>query len=90
MTTLQKHSCNWDLYLPKVLFGYRCGIQTSTKFSPFMVLIGHTHRLKANNQFCMLTQTLDEDMNINQLTIQMISKTQLIYELHKSILSNNA
>lgn len=55
-----------------------------------MVLIGHTHRLKANNQFCMLTQTLDEDMNIDQLIIQMILKTQLIYELHKSKLSNNA
>jgi hypothetical protein len=55
-----------------------------------MVLTKHTPKLKANNQLCMLTQTLDENMNINQLTIQMILKTQLIYELHKSILNNNA
>jgi len=28
---------NWDLQLPWFLFGYRCGVQASTKFSPFMV-----------------------------------------------------
>jgi len=30
----------WDQQLAKILFGYRCGIQSSTKFSPFMVLTG--------------------------------------------------
>jgi hypothetical protein len=32
----------WDEQLAKVLFGYRCGIQSSTKFSPFMILTGRT------------------------------------------------
>jgi transposase InsO family protein len=31
----------WDEHLAKVLFGYRCGIQSSTKFSPYMILIEH-------------------------------------------------
>ncbi len=31
---------NWDLQLPRILFGYRCGVQAGTKFFPFMVLIG--------------------------------------------------
>jgi len=30
----------WDQQLAKVLFGYRCGIQMSMKFSPFMILTG--------------------------------------------------
>jgi hypothetical protein len=55
-----------------------------------MVLIGHTPRIKVNNKLCMLIQTFDEEMNVEQLTKQMISKMQLISELHKSILSNNA
>jgi hypothetical protein len=32
----------WDEHLVKVLFGYRCGVQASTKFSPFMVLTGRS------------------------------------------------
>ncbi len=55
-----------------------------------MLLIGWTPRLKANNQFCMLTQTFDEDMNVEQLTKQIIAKMQLISNLHMLILCNNA
>jgi hypothetical protein len=39
----------WDQQLAKVLFGYRCGIQTSTKFSPFMILTSQTPCLRADN-----------------------------------------
>jgi hypothetical protein len=38
-TNLANVDC-WDEHLAKVLFGYKCGVQVSTKFSPFMVLIG--------------------------------------------------
>jgi len=75
MSTFHKNVTNWDVQLPRVLFGYKCGIQTSTRFSPFMVLIKHIPRLKADNQLCMLTQTFNEDMNFRQLTKQMISKS---------------
>jgi len=39
----------WDEQMAKVLFGYRCGIQASTKFSLFMILTGRTPRLRADN-----------------------------------------
>jgi hypothetical protein len=38
----------------------------------------------------MLTQTFDEDMNVEQLTKQIIAKMQLISKLHMLILCNNA
>jgi hypothetical protein len=47
-TTPANMDC-WDQQLAKVLFGYRCGIQASTKFSPFMILAGQTPRLRADN-----------------------------------------
>jgi hypothetical protein len=39
-----------------------------------MVLVGRTPRLKVDDQLCMLTQTFDEEMNVEQLPKQMISK----------------
>jgi hypothetical protein len=42
MSIFQKNASNWDLQLLKVLFGFKCGIQASTKFSPFMVLTGYS------------------------------------------------
>ncbi len=49
LTTTPTNMDFWDEKLAKVLFGYRCGIQTSTKFSPFMILTGRTPRLRADN-----------------------------------------
>jgi hypothetical protein len=44
----------WDEQLAKVMFGYRCGIQTSAKFSPFMILIGHTpHALRLTTTYIL-------------------------------------
>ncbi len=57
-----------------MFFGYRCGIQTNIKFFPLVVLIGRTPRLKVDDQLCMLTQTFDEEMNVEQSIEQMISK----------------
>jgi len=47
-TTPENADC-WDEQLAKVMFGYRCGIQTGIKFSPFMILTGRTPRLKVDN-----------------------------------------
>ncbi len=35
--------------LPRIFFGYRCGIQANTKYSPFMVLTGRTPRFTIDN-----------------------------------------
>jgi hypothetical protein len=53
-TALANNDC-WDEQLAKVLFGYQCGIQASTKFSPFMILTGRTPRLRADNYLQALT-----------------------------------
>jgi hypothetical protein len=56
----------WDEHLAKVLFGYRCGTQASTKFSLFMILTGRTPRLRADNYLQALTVKIDdgEDMEV--------------------------
>jgi hypothetical protein len=50
----------WDEHLAKVLFGYRCGVQASTKFSPFMILNGRSSRLRADNYLNALTDVIDD------------------------------
>jgi hypothetical protein len=57
----------WDEHLAKVLFGYRCGVQASTKFSPFMVLTGRSPRLRANNYLSALTGVIDDGIGVEQI-----------------------
>jgi hypothetical protein len=54
----------WDEHLAKVLFGYRCGVQASTKFSPFMVLTGRSPRLIADNYLSALTSVVDDGVDV--------------------------
>jgi hypothetical protein len=54
----------WDEHLAKVLFGYRCGVQSSTKFSPFMVLTGRSPRLRADNCLSALTGIVDDGVGV--------------------------
>ncbi len=54
----------WDEQLAKVMFGYRCGIQANTKFSPFMIVISHTPHLKANNYLHSLTDVTNDNVVI--------------------------
>jgi hypothetical protein len=49
LSTTPKNADCWDEQLAKVMFGYRCGIQTGIKFSPFMILTGRTPRLRVDN-----------------------------------------
>jgi hypothetical protein len=32
----------WDVQVPRILFGYRCGIQTNIKYSPYMIITKRT------------------------------------------------
>jgi hypothetical protein len=57
----------WDEHLAKVLFGYRCGIQASTKFSPFMILTGRTPHLRADNHLQALTAETDDGDGIKEV-----------------------
>jgi len=51
---------DWDLLLPRILFGYQCGIQAKTKYSPFMVLIGCMPRLTIDNSLSGLHDVFNE------------------------------
>jgi hypothetical protein len=53
----------WDEQLAKVMFGYRCGIQSSTRFSPFMILTERTPRLRADNYLHSLIAEVDDTAN---------------------------
>jgi hypothetical protein len=72
-TTLANTEC-WDEQLAKVLFGYRCGIQASTKFSPFMILTGRTPRLRADNYLQTLIAETDEGGSTEDVAAQFSGK----------------
>jgi hypothetical protein len=78
----------WDQQLAKVLFGYRCGIQTSTKFSSFMILTGRTPRLRADNYLQALTAEIDDGVNTEAAAAQFLQKVELIANIHDNVLLN--
>jgi hypothetical protein len=78
----------WDVHLAKVLFGYRCGVQSSTKFSPFMVMTGRSPRLRADNHLDALTGVVDDGVGIEQIAAHFLKKVELIASIHKDVLLN--
>jgi hypothetical protein len=62
----------WDEQLAKVMFGYQCGIQSSTKFSPFMILTGRTPRLRADNYLHSLTAEVDDTADVETTAEQFM------------------
>jgi len=78
----------WDQQLAKVLFGYRCGIQTNTKFSPFMILTGQTPRLRADNYLQALIAKVDDGVDMETVVAQFLQKVELIVSIHNNVLLN--
>jgi hypothetical protein len=78
----------WDEHLAKIMFGYRCGIQASTRFSPFMILIGRTPRLRVDNYLHALTAETDASADVEVTTAQFLQKMELIASIHKNVLLN--
>jgi hypothetical protein len=78
----------WDEHLAKVLFGYRCGVEASTKFSPFMILTGRSPRLRADNYLNALTDVIDDGADVEVATAQFLEKVRLIASIHESVLLN--
>jgi hypothetical protein len=65
---------DWDSIPPRIFFGYRCGIQASTKYSPFMVFIGCTPNLTIDNNLSGLCDVFDEHASPEVMANQMILK----------------
>ncbi len=78
----------WDEQLAKVMFGYRCGIQASTKFSPFMILNGRTPHFRANNYLHSLIAMVDDIVDVETIVEQFLQKMKLIGSIHENVLFN--
>jgi hypothetical protein len=78
----------WDEHLAKVFFGYRCGVQASTKFSPYMILTGRSPRLRADNYLNTLTDVIDDSSNVEDTTVLFLEKVKLIASIHEDVLLN--
>ncbi len=78
----------WDDHLTKILFGYRCGIQASTRFSPFMILTGRTPRLRADNYLHALTTETNVGAKVEVAVAQSLQKMGLITSIHENVLLN--
>jgi hypothetical protein len=78
----------WDEHLAKVLFGYRCGVQASMKFSPYMILTGRSPRLKADNYLNTLTDVIDDSSNVEDTAVRFLEKVKLIASIHEDVLLN--
>jgi len=70
------------------MFGYRCGIQSSTKFSPFMILTGRTPRLRIDNYLHSLTAEVDDTTDVETTAEQFMQKVRLIANIHENVLLN--
>ncbi len=78
----------WDEHLAKVLFGYRCGVQASTRFSQFMILTSRSPRLRADNSLNALTDAVDVEVGVEHVAAQFLEKVRLIASIHESVLLN--
>ncbi len=78
----------WDVQVLRILFWYQCGIQSSTKFSPYMIFHSKTPRLTIEKNLSTLTKTIDDEIDTNTMVICMIKKMELIAQLHESLLEN--
>jgi hypothetical protein len=78
----------WDEQPAKVMFGYRCGIHASTKFSPFMIVTGHTPHLKADNYLHSLIVMIDYNVDVEVVAAQFLQKMKLIASIHENVLFN--
>jgi hypothetical protein len=58
----------------KVMFGYRCEIQASTKFSPFMIMTTRTPCLKVDNYLHFLTTVVDDNVDVEIVLAQFYKR----------------
>jgi hypothetical protein len=78
----------WDDHLAKIMFGYRCGIQASTRFSPFMILIGRTPHLRADNYLHALTTETNVGAEVEVVVAHFLQKMEFIASIHENVLLN--
>ncbi len=70
------------------MFGYKCEVQASIKFSPFMIMTGCTPRLRADNYLHSLTTMIDDTIDAETVVAQFFQKMKLITSIHENVLLN--
>jgi hypothetical protein len=88
LSTTPKNIDYWDEQLAKVMFGYICEIQASTKFFPFMIMTSHTPRLRADNYLHSLIVVIDDNVDVEITAAQFLQKMKLIASIHENVLLN--
>jgi hypothetical protein len=58
------------------------------KFSPFMILIRRTPRLKVDNYLHSLTTEVDDTADVETTAEQFMQKVKLIASIHENVLIN--
>ncbi len=86
LSTTLKHVDCWDEQLTKVMFGYSCGIQASTRFFPFVILIGQTLRLKTDNYLQSTIAVMDDIANVKTIAEQFSKKMKLVANIHENVM----
>jgi hypothetical protein len=76
----------WDEQVAKVMFGYRCGIHASTKFSLFMIMIGCTPHLRVDNYQHSLANAIDDTLDAEIPATQFLQKMKLIANIHENVI----
>jgi hypothetical protein len=78
----------WDEQLAKIMFRYKCVIQANTKFSPFMIMIGHTPCLKVDNYLHSMIVVIDDIVDVKTTTKQNFQEMKLITNIHENVILN--
>ncbi len=88
LSTTPENANYWDEQLTKAMFGYRCGIQTSIKFSPLMILTRRTPQLRVDNYLHSMIAIVDDTANAKTIVEQFLQKMKLITSIHENVLLN--
>lgn len=78
---------SWDLHIPRILFGYHCGIQMN-RYSPYVIMTNKTPRLTIDNRLSSLTWIVEIQIANEEMALQMVSKMKLVAQLHEYLLQN--
>ncbi len=68
------HIQGWDTQFLRIVFGYQCGVHASTRYSPYMVLIGRNPKLIVDNNLNGLCDVVDEHVGSKEMAKYMIQK----------------
>ncbi len=89
MDYLLCHLLIWITKISSYLrFGYRNGVQTNTKFSPFVVQTRRTPRLTCDNNLVTFINVEKEKFTLEEMTQLMVEKLKFISNMHSFVLEN--